>query len=135
MGKIPGFRSGKTWKKIVASIGYLFIILIVIGILRGGSNSTSQTSSPASSSAPAPVPKNKPTITKAEFDKIQNGMTYEQVTEIIGGPGEVTAESGTKGTDLYTVIYQYKGEGDLGANASMTFQGGKLEMKAQFGLK
>jgi hypothetical protein len=32
-------------------------------------------------------------------------------------------------------MYQYEGEGELGANASFTFQGGKLVNKAQFGLK
>ncbi|WP_088227844.1 hypothetical protein [Desulfosporosinus sp. FKB] len=29
MSKIPGFRSGKTWKKVIATIVYLFIGLIV----------------------------------------------------------------------------------------------------------
>lgn len=35
MSKIPGFRSGKVWKKIIASIGYIFIALIAIGIIFG----------------------------------------------------------------------------------------------------
>lgn len=75
------------------------------------------------------------TITKAEFDKIQNGMTYEEVQQIVGGQGEVNSESGEKGTDLYTIMISYKGEGDLGANANFMFQGNKLQNKSQMGLK
>lgn len=78
---------------------------------------------------------NPPTITKAEFDKIKNGMSYKQVAEIIGGPGEVLSEAGEEGTEFYTVMYMYEGEGMLGANANFTFQGGKLQAKAQLGLE
>jgi len=35
MRKIPGFRSGKIWKKVIAVIGYCFIALIAIGIFSG----------------------------------------------------------------------------------------------------
>ncbi len=38
-------------------------------------------------------------------------MAYEEVTKIIGGPGELVAEVGTKGEKSYTVGYLYKGEG------------------------
>jgi hypothetical protein len=84
---------------------------------------------------PTPAPKNKETISKAEFDTIKNGMSYEEVTQIIGGPGELLSESGNKGEALHTVMYMYTGEGGLGANANMMFQGNKLMNKAQLGLK
>jgi outer membrane protein assembly factor BamE (lipoprotein component of BamABCDE complex) len=74
-------------------------------------------------------------INKSKFDQISNGMTYEQVQQIIGGPGDVISESGQKGTNFYTIMVQYKGDGDLGANANLMFQGDKLQNKAQFGLK
>jgi hypothetical protein len=77
----------------------------------------------------------KVTITKAEFDKIQNGMTYEQVKQIVGGEGHLVSESGKPGTAEHTAIYDYQGEGDIGANATLMFQGGKLINKSQFGLK
>lgn len=35
MSKIPGFRSGTKWKKIVATIGYLFIFSVVYGMFNG----------------------------------------------------------------------------------------------------
>lgn len=75
------------------------------------------------------------TVTKAEFDKVSNGMTYEEVTAIIDGEGNMLSETGEKGTQYYTVMYDYKGEGDLGANANFMFQDGKLQNKSQFGLK
>lgn len=75
------------------------------------------------------------TITKSEFDKIQNNMSYEEVSKIVGGEGEVASESGEKGTSLHTIMISYTGEGDLGANASFMFQGDKLMNKTQIGLK
>jgi hypothetical protein len=80
-------------------------------------------------------PQNKPTISKAEFDQIQNGMTYEEVVKIIGGEGELLSETGTKGDPAHTVMYKWDGEGDIGANANAMFQGGKMINKSQFGLK
>ncbi|MCQ6275792.1 DUF3862 domain-containing protein [Bacillus sp. V3B] len=75
------------------------------------------------------------TVTLDKFDQIQNGMTYEEVIQIVGGEGNLLSESGEKGTEFYTVMYEYKGEGDLGANANFMFQGNKLQSKSQFGLK
>jgi len=72
---------------------------------------------------------------KAEFDQLKSGMSYKECTAIIGGPGEVVSESGSPGDQFYTVMYQYKGEGELGANANLMFQGDKLANKAQMGLK
>jgi outer membrane protein assembly factor BamE (lipoprotein component of BamABCDE complex) len=74
-------------------------------------------------------------ISKAKYDQIQSGMTYEQVQQIAGGEGEIISESGQKGTEFYTIMVQYDGEGDLGANVSLMFQGNKLQTKSQFGLK
>ncbi|PGL73490.1 DUF3862 domain-containing protein [Bacillus sp. AFS055030] len=74
-------------------------------------------------------------ITKAEFEKIQNGMTTEEVFKIIGGKGEVMSEAGENGKPGYTILYTYSGKGSTGANANFTFQDGKLMAKAQVGLK
>ncbi|WP_336967253.1 hypothetical protein [Bacillus cereus] len=77
----------------------------------------------------------RPGLTKVKFENIQNGMTYEQVKEIIGTDGELISEGGEKGTEFYTVMYMWEGVGSPGANANFMFQGGKLNSKAQFGLK
>ncbi|WP_094549929.1 DUF3862 domain-containing protein [Petroclostridium xylanilyticum] len=136
--------------KIFKKWWFWVIVIVVIGAIGSASNSknsqpsqtiqTQQTQETKQAEQPTKTQEseenvNKPTITKDEFDKIQNGMTYEEVTKIIGGPGELVSETGEKGADFYTVVYQYKGEGSLGANANLIFQGGKLQSKAQFGLK
>ena len=109
-------------KKLLIGIVGLVLLGVVIGAL-------TDSSSPTSSDG------NKPTMTMEEFSQLKDGMSYEDATAIIGGPGEVMSESGTKGEALHTIMYQYKGEGDLGANANVMFQGNKLNTKAQFGLK
>lgn len=128
------------------SFSSLFALAILATAIVGcGSNSaptTTQgsTAAPAAPSAPTPPPAPKQDdlagiMTKAKFDQIQNGMTYEAVSKIIGGPGELTSETGTKGDQFYTAIYSYKGNGDIGANAILMFQDDKLMNKTQMGLQ
>lgn len=79
---------------------------------------------------------NPPTITLEEFNAIMIGMTYQEVYEIIGGPGEVISEVDLGlGEQYRTVMRQWMGEGSLVANANITFQGGKVTLKAQLGLQ
>ena len=85
--------------------------------------------------APKVNPKNEPNISEDEFDQIKNGMTYEQVTAIVGGPGEVVFEAGTPGDQFYTVKYQFGGEGFIGSNAQLMFQGGTFKHKGSNGIK
>ncbi|MBJ8090217.1 DUF3862 domain-containing protein [Bacillus cereus] len=81
------------------------------------------------------APKNKPGISKAEFDQIQNGMSYDEVKAIIGSDGEVLSETGQAGEQFHTIMYKWDGEKGFGANANFMFQEGKLQNKSQFGLK
>lgn len=75
------------------------------------------------------------TVSLSEFEKIQNGMTLAEVEAIIGGTCTMNSEVGEKGTAMYTVSYGCNGKGDLGANALFMYQGGKLTVKSQAGLK
>jgi len=79
---------------------------------------------------------NLPKMSMDEFEQIKNGMTYKQVTEIVGSTGEIVAETGNPGDKFYTVTYQYKGEGRMwsNANAQLMFQGGRLTTKTQSGI-
>ncbi|HFJ9472549.1 TPA: DUF3862 domain-containing protein [Bacillus paranthracis] len=131
-----------------------FIALIVIGAiaaaLGGGDDKKETTSSEPKQETQAPAakeevkkeepkkeeaPKNKPGISKAEFDQIQNGMSYDEVKAIIGSEGEVLSESGQAGEQFHTIMYKWDGEKGFGANANFMFQEGKLQNKSQFGLK
>jgi len=75
-------------------------------------------------------------ITLDEFNKIEAGMSYEQVRDIVGGEGTLgsSVDMGV-GDEYKTQIYQWTGSGSIGANANVTFQGGKVISKAQIGLK
>lgn len=77
---------------------------------------------------------NKDYITKADFDKITNGMSHEKVKKIIGCDGELMSEVGTKGEKYYTVVYNWKGKDGI-SNAVLEFQDNKLISKSQVGLK
>lgn len=69
-------------------------------------------------------------ITMDLYNKIENGMTYEQVKAIIG-EGELTSE--TKIMDSGAKMYSYINKG--GSNANFTFSNDSMSAKAQFNLK
>jgi len=71
-----------------------------------------------------------PVATKAEFDRLQEGITYEQAVQIIGAPGEVQSSSDLAG--IKTVMYGWANAN--GSNMNAMFQNGALIQKAQFGL-
>ncbi|MFJ6414366.1 hypothetical protein ACIQLG_16410 [Terribacillus saccharophilus] len=79
---------------------------------------------------------NTPKMTKDEFSQIKNGMTIEEVTNIVGGEGDLMSETGAEGDQFYTALYTWEGEGGFGANANITFQGNPavVQSKAQLGL-
>lgn len=78
---------------------------------------------------------NSELITLEEYNKIETGMSYDEVKNIIGSDGEVSSETGKEGDDIHIVIYSWKGKGSTGANALITFSNGEVETKAQAGLE
>ena len=79
---------------------------------------------------------NPPTISLEEFEQIQTGMSYQEVFDLVGSRGELLSEADLGlGDEYYTAIYSWDGEGALGANAIVTFQGGYVTSKAQSGLE
>nr|WP_260866450.1 hypothetical protein [Paenibacillus xylanexedens] len=68
-------------------------------------------------------------ITFAQYEKLEVGMSVEEVIEILGGEGEALSEAENM------VVYNYKGTAGNGANAVIAFQSGKLLTKAQSGLE
>lgn len=85
---------------------------------------------------PADIISSEGSISLQEFYKIEIGMTYEEVCNIVGGEGTLNTSVDLEMGDEYkTEMYSWTGDGIIGANASITFQGGKVISKAQFGLK
>ena len=73
-------------------------------------------------------------ITASEYNKIEYGMTYKEVVEIVGCEGEYTsgASYGGSSAEMYSfkgVLYHLNG-----ANAVFYFQNGKVSGMSQIGL-
>jgi hypothetical protein len=73
-------------------------------------------------------------ITKSEFEKIEYGMTYEEVVEIVGCEGELGA--GASVGSYSSSVYTFKGTLYFlnGANAAITFSNGRVTGMASIGL-
>lgn len=113
---------------IVKYGGGFIVALFVLGLIGVFINPQPQTIDGVgilSSLAPTPV------VTKAEYDALQTGMTYEQAMRIIGETGEELSRNELAG--FTTVMYQWQNSD--GSNMNAMFQNGGLIQKAQFGLK
>jgi hypothetical protein len=78
------------------------------------------------------------TISQAQYDQITNGMTYDQVKQLVGSDGTKLSESTYKdaqGNTINVQIYYWKGNGSSDSNANITFQGGAVASKSSYGLK
>jgi hypothetical protein len=117
------------WKPVLrifvlsaACIAALLGILLVVDSKPFGS--TSLTARPPSIFAPSPD------VTMASYQRIQEGMTYEQVRSIIGKAGEELSRSEI--AEYTTVMYMWKNTN--GSNMNAMFHNDRLVQKAQFGL-
>lgn len=72
-----------------------------------------------------------PIVTKAEYDQLAEGMSYEQVITIIGKSGKELSRSDLG--DISTVMYSWANSD--GSNMNAIFQNGSLVNKAQMGLQ
>lgn len=72
-----------------------------------------------------------PVVTLAEYEQVREGMTYEQVRDIIGASGQELSRSDIAG---YTTV-MYSWSNSNGSNMNAMFQNGRLVNKAQFGLR
>ena len=72
-------------------------------------------------------------ITMEEYNQIESGMSYDQVKEIVGSPGEISSEVNSNG--YHIMIVTWYGNGLAGSNANVTFTNDEVTGKAQVGLK
>lgn len=80
--------------------------------------------------AQAGLNSNNTDITMDSYNKIENGMTYEQIKSILG-EGEITSQ--TEMINNKSIIYSYINKD--GSYASFTFTNDSMSTKAQFNLK
>ena len=69
-------------------------------------------------------------VTMDKYNKINNGMTYDQVKAILG-EGQLSSQSLI--VNVKDEIYSWINTD--GSNMQVTFQNGKVDTKAQFELK
>jgi hypothetical protein len=80
-----------------------------------------------------PQPQNTSGVNMDNYNKIQTGMSYEEVVSVLGKQGEEMSSNDIAG--YKNVMYKWDGDSGFGANMNAMFQNGKLIQKAQFGLK
>lgn len=73
-------------------------------------------------------------VTYENFEKIETGMTYEQVVEIFGKEGKVLSDVDIGMEEYSTTMYYWYDDTGI-ANCNVTIQGGKVVAKAQVGLR
>ncbi|MBQ8291877.1 MAG: DUF3862 domain-containing protein [Clostridia bacterium] len=69
-------------------------------------------------------------VTKTNYDKIYNGMSFNEVVQILGDDYEVSSSAGFGGYNSSCYIW----EGFGGANITIIFLNGEVFSKAQAGL-
>jgi hypothetical protein len=84
------------------------------------------------STSPSPVvlPQDELIVTLEKFNRIQKGMTIEQVEKILGTSGKIIAENNS--VDNVGKVYSWKNP--QGSNAIVEFKDGQVVAKAQAGL-
>ena len=73
----------------------------------------------------------KCSITLDEFNQIENGMTYNQIVEIVGCEGTLSTDS-SYGDSNMKIYYWYADNGV--SNATFSFMNNALTAKSQIGL-
>jgi cytoskeletal protein RodZ len=82
--------------------------------------------------APAPAPKGaqeQPVASKTQFDAVQIGMTYDEVSKNMGELGKMTSETKDETGMNVTQTYEYKKS--EGGTLKVTFRNGKVANKSE----
>ena len=134
---------------MLVGVGVLGVIAVCVSALLSNGSPRAVTttavqpvhsaSNPASNDVPTvkPAEPEKPIkrLTMENFERVEDGMTYDQVRCILGPATETNAESSIgAGTEFYTKTVMLTWMGSWGANCNVTFQNGRVMAKAQFGL-
>lgn len=115
------------------------IVVAVVGVIAVAIAFTQIGGEVSSSSTAEEIRKTiTPTITMEKYSRIQNGMSYNEVKQILGEPGVEQSRNKMEGVpgvmeSIETVMYAWQNPG--GSNMNAMFQNDKLIQKAQFGLE
>ncbi|MCF2939942.1 hypothetical protein L1N85_16110 [Paenibacillus alkaliterrae] len=105
---------------------FIFMAAAATEAPEGSSPTVANVESNSSDNKAGQQVKNSPLISKQEYESIKEGMTIEQISQIVGSKGTEVLKDGA------TVLVEFKAEKDLGgedAQVSLLFQDGKLTEK------
>jgi hypothetical protein len=74
-------------------------------------------------------------ISKAKYNELKYGETYEKIVGLLGETGDIVTESGTKGHKGYTVTYLYHVKSSSGGEVFLAFKDNKLVNKMEVNLQ
>lgn len=75
-------------------------------------------------------------VSLEQYNSLSSGMTEEQVWNVLGGKCTNTGTTDIgMGEQYVTISYGCNGNGGIGSNVILMFQGGKLTTMSQIGLK
>jgi Domain of Unknown Function with PDB structure (DUF3862) len=137
----------KFLKGCLSIVGGFVVLLILIGVIFGNKNSSTNTTNLADTkltntasdlsdakSRKETKPETKGGVTMANYKKLENGMSYREVVAILGKEGEEMSSNEVAG--IKSAMYKWDGDGGgFGANMNAMFQNGKMMSKAQLNLK
>lgn len=95
------------------------------------SNKADQLRREAEAKQVAEMEAKRPKPSMANYQRVQNGMTYKDVISIIGEPSQELSRSAIGENEA--VVYMWKAD-SFGGNMNATFSNGRLVSKAQFNL-
>lgn len=115
-------------------LGLMVMVVVVISCSSGKREGTNSNSTANSNNTTKTETSTRTdgtaTLTRAKYEQIQMGMTYDEVVKILG-PGE-EAETYTANS---AKVVKYKWAGDNNARITATFSNGKMSFKTRANLK
>ncbi|MFA5115684.1 MAG: hypothetical protein WC486_00170 [Candidatus Omnitrophota bacterium] len=108
----------------------IVIVLILIGIFVLAHTAKQIAIIGGNAHAPQSARSAGSVVTMAEYKQVQVGMTYPEVSAIIGAAGEEASSSLI--ANIHTAMYSWTNSNGSGMNA--IFQNGNLVSKAQYSL-
>jgi len=105
-------------------------MIVITGICSLATSSCSQPTSTTSTPAPEPTPTSRKGVTLANYNKLQTGMSYSEVVEILGNPGKKISDETAAPN---TVTYMWGG--DQVGNIRVTFQNDRLLQKSEYSMQ
>jgi hypothetical protein len=122
--------------KNLQGLAFALLVLAVVACscpnLKDLEKRSSRTSdSPSAASTPSKSSSTGDVLTMEKFNRLKNGMKYEECVDIMGSEGSQTMSSGEGRYKVET----YKWDRENFQFVMLTFMGGKLNSKVQNGLK